>query len=359
MEEESETPNNTNDFCLNHFPDPRLNIDTLQEPFLFFDENTELSFEDKSTICCSLVALVKAQYPFDDALQCRAAQFLENLELKYEGHDYADKLVTELVHSSAGSTSGFVESILTLVSCPHSTVVAAALSFLLNISSASSSAIRTNLVETDLIPTVFATVQPHTLSIAGNDTMMNNLVKIIKNFAYPASPSSLEKLSLPIAVEKYNIREMIFQKVVLPSSQFVRFLSSNRNLLNERFSESFMDVLIRFIGIGLFHRPTLEFVLASPIPMVYIANISFIEHNAVLWDILVNINRSLCDWKEEDTEVGQSAKQMMQALFSEGIEDTLEQTLKNNKNGYFDADIISSSHYISQKLGSNVDEAEE
>ncbi|KAK2945916.1 hypothetical protein BLNAU_19132 [Blattamonas nauphoetae] len=67
-------------------------------------------FKDKSSIYHSLVALVKEKYPFDDALQDKAIQFLKSIE-----------------PSSAVSSSDFVESILTLLSSPHSTLVGAAL----------------------------------------------------------------------------------------------------------------------------------------------------------------------------------------------------------------------------------------
>ncbi|KAK2959087.1 hypothetical protein BLNAU_5882 [Blattamonas nauphoetae] len=40
----------------------------------------ELSFEDESKLYNSLVSLVKAQYPFDDALQDNIVYFLKRLE---------------------------------------------------------------------------------------------------------------------------------------------------------------------------------------------------------------------------------------------------------------------------------------
>ncbi|KAK2944210.1 hypothetical protein BLNAU_20879 [Blattamonas nauphoetae] len=99
------------------------------EPFLSFGLYSRLSFENKSTIYRSLVALVEVEYPFDLELQDRAVQFLKILE-PFCDREYTTKLVTDLVHSSDGSPSGFVGSILTLLSTPHSTMVAAALSFL-------------------------------------------------------------------------------------------------------------------------------------------------------------------------------------------------------------------------------------
>ncbi|KAK2944198.1 hypothetical protein BLNAU_20867 [Blattamonas nauphoetae] len=68
--------------------------------------------------------------------------------------DRADKLVTDLVHSSDGSPSGFADSIVTLLSCPHLAVVEAALSFLFESICNSSFFVRHRLLESDPVTKV-------------------------------------------------------------------------------------------------------------------------------------------------------------------------------------------------------------
>ncbi|KAK2957751.1 hypothetical protein BLNAU_7185 [Blattamonas nauphoetae] len=262
MEEESATLNNTNDTCLNLFPAPRSRNDTLHEPFLNFDENSDLSFEDKSTIHNSLVALVKAEYPFDKALQDRAVQFLKSLEPEDDVRGQstaAVKLVTELVPSSAGSPSGFIPSIVTLLSSPHSTVVAAALSFLNESSRRSSHAGVCYLVESGLVVKVLATVQPHTLPITGNETILDNLNWIIRKCVSLVIPSSLNLLGITTPVEKYNHREMIFQMVVLPS---VRSLKTRRICLS-RMTPTHLCGLSSYVGSAMIASAD-EQILGSP-----------------------------------------------------------------------------------------------
>ncbi|KAK2958398.1 hypothetical protein BLNAU_6668 [Blattamonas nauphoetae] len=116
--------------------------------------------------------------------------------------------------------------------------------------------------------------------------------------------SHLRKLNITDDVEKYNHRETIFLKVVIPSSPFVTLLIPDRYILNERLSESFMDLLAKLLQIGPSHQPTLE-----------------------------TINISLKEWNAEGPEVIKSGKRMMQALFSEGFDDTLEQMLKHDNDG--------------------------
>ncbi|KAK2941778.1 hypothetical protein BLNAU_23326 [Blattamonas nauphoetae] len=62
--------------------------------------------------------------------------------------------------------------------------------------------------------------------------------------------------------------------------------------------------------------------------------LSFIDNDDDLWTTLIYINLSLEEWNEEDPVV-KSGKQIIQTLFSEGFEDTLEQKLLNDKNGLY------------------------
>ncbi|KAK2959990.1 hypothetical protein BLNAU_4873 [Blattamonas nauphoetae] len=295
----------------------------------------KLSFEDKSRLYHSLVALVKAEYPFDKALQDRAALFLKRLEPNWAPQALATQLITDLVPSSAGSLSGFIDSIVTLLSSPHSTVVASTMSFLSETAFTASHAIRDRLVVSDLVSKVLAIIQPHTLSISGNEPIFDNLVEMISRDINLASPSSLRELGFTTAVGEYNHREMIFRKVVLPSSKFVTFLISNRHILNDDLLRSFVYLMATFLRIGPFHRPTLEFVLASPIVMAISSCLPFYENEIRLWITLQHINQSLSEWKRYKTEAAQSGQRAIKALFSEGFEDTLEQISMRDKDGIF------------------------
>ncbi|KAK2960155.1 hypothetical protein BLNAU_5038 [Blattamonas nauphoetae] len=336
-----------------HAPDSNRTVVPEDEPFLNFDHCYDLSFEDKSRIYNSLVTLVKAEYPFDDALQDRVVMFLKSLRPQWGESRQAARLVTDLVSSSAGSDSGFLESILTLLSSPDSTIVAAALSFINETARISSPPIRCRLVNSDLIAKVLTTVQPHTLPVSGNEEIFDNLNKLILSSLNLAYPSSLLDLGLTTVVNQSNHREMIFQKVVLPSPQFLTFLISNRHVLKGDLSLSFMYLLSTLLQISTFHCPTLEFVLASPIMMAFSSCFSFFEDDSFLWTILNYINRSLEEWKKEGLEVIQSVKRMMQALISEGFEDALEQMMKHDYEDYYCNEIVEFIHCISQSLGSN------
>ncbi|KAK2957856.1 hypothetical protein BLNAU_7290 [Blattamonas nauphoetae] len=354
MKEEIDPLKTSDDASSNGSLDSPSTIVVNNEPFLHFDPNSKLSFEDQSTIYNSLVSLVKESYHFDNALQERAVQFLNDLEPKLDDEDRGDRLIMDLVPSSGKSHSDFSESSLTLLSSPHSTVVEATMSFLFEATSNSSPKIQDRLVESDLVSKVLTTVQPHTLPIAGNETIFDKLLFFIDPFINIAEPYYLEKLDITAAVDKYNLREKIFQKTVLPISPLVTFLNTNWHILNEDLLFSFMILLIRFIDKGPYHRPTLEFVLASPIGMTLSTYLSSVKDNHRLFTLLFNINESLEDWKTEGAEAIQSGKRMMEALISEGFEDTLEQMMMNDKSGDYGVLVVIACCNISKLLGANV-----
>ncbi|KAK2943437.1 hypothetical protein BLNAU_21620 [Blattamonas nauphoetae] len=280
--------------------------------------------------------------------------FPKDLEPEWDYDDYGDRRVIDLVPSLAGSPSGFINSIVILLSSSHSTMIAAGLSFLHKTASHSSPQIQYRLVESDLVFKVLAIVQPHTLPISENGKIIDNLIWNIVNFLDLAHPFYVSEIGLTIAVDAFNHREMIFQKVVFPSSELLTFLISNRNLLNRALLCSFMNLLNRLLEVGPFHRPTLEYLLASPIVMAFSSCLSIVEDGLPLSATLNNIKQSLKEWKKEGAEVVQSGKRMMQALFSEGFEDRLEQMSMRDRDRRFRNCLIRNYRLISELMGTNV-----
>ncbi|KAK2946734.1 hypothetical protein BLNAU_18330 [Blattamonas nauphoetae] len=73
--------------------------------------------------------------------------------------------------------------------------------------------------------------------------------------------------------------------------------------------------------------------------------LSFIEDSCTLDPFVFDVTTSLEEWQEEGAEAVQSAKRMLQALISEGFENTLEQMLKFDKDGNFDNHIVEEINY--------------
>ncbi|KAK2963753.1 hypothetical protein BLNAU_1320 [Blattamonas nauphoetae] len=328
----------------------------LQEShhFVNFAPTKESPFEDNSAAYCSLVTLVKEKYPFDDVLIDKAVQFLNILEPQWCEVHLATRLITELVPSSAGPPSDFIESILTLLSSPHSTIVEATSVLLTKIVLYCSSPVRLQLVESDLISKVLASVQPHTLPFSGNETVLNTQLRIIMYCINLALPVSLKELGITTADSTLNHREMILRKVIIPSSRFMTFLISNQHILNGDLSSIIMTLFVHLIQMGPFHLPTLEFVLASPIAMAFSKCLSFVEDSIPLLNTLRTIERSLNEWKNQGPEVLRSGKRMNQTLHSEGFEDLAEQMMMTDVSENFGDVIVKTCRSIFRIKGSNV-----
>ncbi|KAK2957817.1 hypothetical protein BLNAU_7251 [Blattamonas nauphoetae] len=256
---ETDSLNSSNDVWLDDSQTSHSPVYDSEDPFLNFlhlDPIVDLSFEDESKIFCSLVNLVDENYPFDEDIQEGAVSFLQRIEPNWNERR-ASKLATDLVPSSPGLTSGTVYSILTLVSCPYSSVSSAALSLMNAIFFNSSPTIRSHLVESDLVASFIATVHPQTMSISDNTAINNELSILVTCCLNLAFPTCLEDLGVTAA----DSRE-----------------------------------------VGSLFR---------------------------------GLDNSLIAWKTEGPEVVQSAKRTMQALISEGIEDSLEQMIMNDKGGNY------------------------
>ncbi|KAK2944418.1 hypothetical protein BLNAU_20673 [Blattamonas nauphoetae] len=99
----------------------------------------------------------------------------------------------------------------------------------------------------------------------------------------------------------------------------------------------------------------MDFVLESPIVTTFSSCLPSIEDDRCLRMTLVSID-SQSEWKEEGHEVVQTGKRMMQALLSEGFEDTLEQMMKHTYSGDYRGSIASYCHTLS-RLSSDVGNA--
>ncbi|KAK2944392.1 hypothetical protein BLNAU_20694 [Blattamonas nauphoetae] len=169
------------------------------------------------------------------------------------------------------------------------------------------------------------------------------MVALVKHFV-ASGDLILRSLGITAAVDINNHREMIFQKVVIPSSQFLRFLISNRRVLNGDLLDSFMQLLVKLLRISPYHLPTLEFIVASPIVMAFSRCFSIVESRLQLWTPLNNIVHLQSQWKKECREVVQSGKQTVPALDPEGFESSIEQTLMCNKDVRIETNSLESLH---------------
>ncbi|KAK2962893.1 hypothetical protein BLNAU_1916 [Blattamonas nauphoetae] len=332
-----------------------LSVHSTHSAFLNSELKAPLSREERSVLYCLLVSLVRDNYCFDDVLLKKAIRFLSYLE-KIEIQDQTrDTLITHLVPSPDGSLSGFTDSVCILLSSPRPNIVLSALSFLNVIITYSSEAHKLRFVQTDIVPRIISILHSQDFSFWNLNRFIDSLTWILIHFARLAGSYALHFLKIADPSSQHRHRELILQRVILPSSPYITFLCEDRSLFDDkRRSCTILEILGLLVTIGFFHIPTLEFVLDSPIVMTIHDRLSFIDTDLPTYHVLKLVGNSLREWQTCGPEVTQSGKRTIHALISEGFETTLEQMMMR-KMEHFPGDcIVHYCHTIMQYLGAKV-----
>ncbi|KAK2962894.1 hypothetical protein BLNAU_1917 [Blattamonas nauphoetae] len=320
----------------------RSTINTMRDLFLNHDTTLNQPFEDWSALYGSLVSLVRDHVDFDDALQDKAVNFLHNLN----GRD---------IQTADETLSDFSDSVCVLLSSPHSKIVVATLSFVSGSVSRANFKQRLNLLKTGLISKISAILQPHTLPFSGNADLNRYLFMILHELVRMAEAYAIQTLAITEPSDQHNHRELVFRKVIHPSSPYLAFLCRNRYLLEAAsFPRGYVALFSRLLQISPYHRPTLEFVLSSPVVTTVLSFLSFVDESHSSWLLLIICAPSLREWQKHGAEVVQCGKRMINALIREGMADTLEQMMRNDMRGNFGASVVTECEAFTRFLGANL-----
>ncbi|KAK2960084.1 hypothetical protein BLNAU_4967 [Blattamonas nauphoetae] len=289
------------------FNTPDLDPNGFQELPNFLDSviHPAMPFEDKLSMFRSLLAMVKADFPFDDALQSKAVL----------------------------SPHGFTDSIEILLSTPHQRIVLATLSFLHYTIVSITFGRLIHLIDTDLIHRIHTALQSHALRVSSQEQIFIRLNWILTFVVSHVDPDSLRSLHLSSTSEINTLREQIFQKVIVPSSLYLHTHIKNRAFFPSTSSSSFLDLLNILVWISVYHLPSLKLAISLPIPFTFARSFSFDDTDWPIRRFLWSFSGSLTEWEEEGGEAKQNGAKLMQALWSEGMLDELELLLMDGNVG--------------------------
>ncbi|KAK2948794.1 hypothetical protein BLNAU_16244 [Blattamonas nauphoetae] len=323
---------------------------------LFLNDNpySKMSLTDKFKRYNSLVSLVEVKYPFDEIQQGKAVLILESFKHLYLPSTDSNKNLAELVPSRNGTSSGFLDSVLTLVSSPHTAIASAAVPFSMKVFSTLTPSHQLDLLKNDYFSKTLTIFRPQTFPIASYPDFYVILVETLHWSLGFVKPYQDKKSSLTDPQDQPKGSEFVMRKVIVPSSQYLHFLCQHINALSEWLEITFTFFLNKLLLRGPIHPPLLEFVLASPVVMTVSSRLASVQSSYHFLSTLRDIYNLLTEWKKHGPEVAQSAKRMLQALFSEGFEDTLEQIFMHKKKGRIGRDAVRDCNLISQLLGLNV-----
>ncbi|KAK2956939.1 hypothetical protein BLNAU_8014 [Blattamonas nauphoetae] len=267
--------------------------------FLNVNPFTNWPLKEKAELYNSLVSLVKVQYPFDDVLQYKVVQFLEAIR-QHCGFSRDLSILTKIVPDDNGI-------IISGLDTPA----------------------RLQYLNTEFISTILNILQPHTLPIASHTDLHDGLINVLESSLLLAASTQIIQIINKAPDDRNNIYELIYYTVVVPSSQYLHFLLRNRYVVvTAGLSRSFHDLLSAILKSSPYHTPTLECFISHSIVTGVVSLIPFVEDDFPSTMKLTNgIMDSLwTKWEDRDLEVALSGQRMTEALRTEGLEDSIEQT---------------------------------
>ncbi|KAK2940590.1 hypothetical protein BLNAU_24504 [Blattamonas nauphoetae] len=322
-------------------------------PFLNWQYNPNESDDEQTIVFRSLVATVKLQPALDDSLEAKAVQFMEYALA--ESLSSTDPFLVRLASFSDDSSTHFVESIFMLLSSPSRLITAAALKMLNRLIALCSVKSRLALVQADLIPQLIITLNPQSLPFVETEDIRVHLSIILRISLRLTTLLGLKDLEIERVDEQQAVHETIFQQVVVPSAKFIWHLCVNRfSIIDFGLSTRLLNLLTNILRICPYYQPTMDFVLRMPVVLPITSCLTFFEKDRSIRDIVYSMNDTQREWNETRGKVRQMWKTVHLMLRMEGIEDVIEEKLRNDKSRFDGGKIVAKLISLNNKHGMNL-----
>ncbi|KAK2950938.1 hypothetical protein BLNAU_14128 [Blattamonas nauphoetae] len=317
-----------------------------------FSIESDLSFEESSHIFRSFLAAMKDSCPLDDLLLDKVVFLLKKLT---PSSTVSAIKTAELIPSSDGSSTEFVNQMALLLSSPHRKLVEATLSFVFITIMEAAPPLQMKLVEADLLSKVLQAIQSHISLGHPSEELHWNLFGIIFKASRLAKPYSLPHLEIVDDIAKHNHYEMLFLKLYRPSALYLSRLFANRYLFaQDRMARSFLILLGDLHQICPFHRPTLDLLIAQSIDLASISCLACVEMDDSLTVFLHSVQYGIKQWSKEGPYVKQNGRRLIQALTLEGYADIIEERVLNCASGHYGVMVVLYGRHTAQQLGGNI-----
>ncbi|KAK2943635.1 hypothetical protein BLNAU_21425 [Blattamonas nauphoetae] len=299
-------------------------------PFLNWSEEDHESEHETAVIFQSLVATVKLQPALDDSLERKAVRFLESVSTR--ARSSADAFLNSLASSSDNSSPDFVQSIVVLISSPCLAIIKAAMEILQILFIHGSAKSRLALVSADLIPQLFTSLNPQSLSFSEAFNIHINLMKIIRTSLCLATPGSFASLGIQEGNGQQYDPETVLKQVLAPSEEYICHLYVNRfSIIDGDQSYYYLLILAKLLEICPSYQPTMAVIGNMPVFLATPSSLTFFEGERSIcffWDLMVDAQR---EWNNKSGEVRKKGKTVHRLLRMEGFEDVIEEKMQNDK----------------------------
>ncbi|KAK2948716.1 hypothetical protein BLNAU_16354 [Blattamonas nauphoetae] len=326
-------------------------------PFLNWDEKQPESVHEKAIVFRSLVATLKFHPALDASLEAKAVKLLKSVDQK--DSDYADGFLISLGGTPDESLTNFVSSILVLISSSNRVITTAMVKILKTLIIWCSTKVRLALVSADLIPQLISTLNPLSLSFAEAVYIHTDLMDIIRTSLKLSTPGGLRQLKIYEEDEQQAVHETVLKQVVAPSEKYISHMCMNRfSIVRSDQSRHFLELLAQLLKTCPYHQATMDFVIKTPVVLTIPSYLTFFEDEFSIFSFLDNMNNAQREWNMKGRVSRQMGKTVLRMLRMEGIEDMLEEKLRNDRNGHSGSYTVSYSKEWSYSLGMNLPKQE-
>ncbi|KAK2963955.1 hypothetical protein BLNAU_1032 [Blattamonas nauphoetae] len=312
------------------------------DPFLKWNEDPLESQNERAIL----------QPALDASLEAKAVEFLGAVVPK--SLVSAEDFLIKISSFSDDTKANFMQSIVVFLSSSKLTITTTTMKILKNLIRRCSDLVQPALVKADLIPPIINALNPQTLSLSDCEHIHTYLISSIFNLFQFATPFGIRKLRIKDGNEQQALHEAIFQQVLVPSEEYIWHLCVNReSVIDGRQSKYFLKLLARLLEISPHYQPTMQFILHMPVFLTIPCCFTFFEADRSIWDFLSSMVNAQQEWNQTWGETRQMWKTMHRMLRTEGIEDVIEEKLRNDRDGSFGGRIVLYSIYWNKMLGVN------
>ncbi|KAK2953081.1 hypothetical protein BLNAU_12070 [Blattamonas nauphoetae] len=215
--------------------------------------------------------------------------------------------------------------------------------------------IRLALVKADLIPQIINTLNPQSHSFAEPVDLHVSLILIITRSVCLTTPDGLRQLEIEDPTEQQAVHETVLTQVLVPSEKYIWHLCVNHfSIIDGDQSVNFLELLARLLRISPYYPLTMDFVLHMRVLLTIPSCLTFFEYDRSIFAFLNRMKDTQWEWNEQRIRVRQMGNTVQRMLRVEGIEDVIEEKLRNDKFSFYAKMIVDDSIRWNNLQGMNL-----
>ncbi|KAK2961811.1 hypothetical protein BLNAU_3248 [Blattamonas nauphoetae] len=201
---------------------------------------------------------------------------------------------------------------------------------------------------------ILSTPHLRDLSIIEYKDIVEDILTIFRSGIWLANTNTVQYICTKLGTAPHSIQDVLLHDELIPIEPSLVQLSRNPRLLswNDEFKQM-LELLTYIFDVSPFHKPTLDFICSSRVPIIFQSLLSNVEEEHVHIDILGYLYNRISEWKCTGTETWDRGRLLLQALEQEGLRDHPEQTLLHHKSSWKGIAVRNYSFRIMNTLGMN------